>query len=317
MRQILLPAVCDATPTTPGGSLDARRPSSSDEFDSVRPGPQVADAAVEQLLAEVVEETQPHPEKLYNELRGTGAIVTGGATGIGRAIALELARHGVHIAFNYLDSGDGTIAAAAERTAAELRQMVTVVCRQCDVRHREAVEAFVAEADQALSGLHILINNAGIAKDRALWRMDDDEWRDVLEVNLTGSFNMIRAVAPILRAQQHGKIVNVASVHGLRSEFGLSNYAASKAGVIGLTRSAAVELGPSNINVNAVAPGYIRTTRLTRGVSPEILDRARERTVLGRLGDPHDVANVVVFLCSERARHITGAVIPVDGGHTL
>jgi 3-oxoacyl-[acyl-carrier protein] reductase len=147
--------------------------------------------------------------------------------------------------------------------------------------------------------------------------MEDEEWQDVLDTNLTGSFNMIRAIAPILRAQQHGKIVNVASVHGLRSEFGLSNYAASKAGVIGLTRSAAVELGPSNINVNAVAPGYIRTTRLTAGVSPEVLDRARERTVLGRLGDPQDVASVVVFLCSERARHITGAVIPVDGGHTL
>jgi 3-oxoacyl-[acyl-carrier protein] reductase len=237
--------------------------------------------------------------------------------GIGRAIALELARHGVHIAFNYLDGGDGRIEAEAERTANELRSMVTVVCRSCDVRDPEAVNSFVAEADQALSGLHILVNNAGIARDRALWRMEDDEWGDVIDVNLTGTFNMIRAVTPILRAQQHGKIVNVASVHGLRSEFGLSNYAASKAGIIGLTRSAAVELGPSNINVNAVAPGYIRTTRLTDGVSPDILDRARERTVLGRLGDPQDVAGVVVFLCSERARHITGAVIPVDGGHTL
>jgi 3-oxoacyl-[acyl-carrier protein] reductase len=297
--------------------LEARRPNSSEEYPGRTPGPQVADEAVEQFLAEVVEDTQPHPEQLYNELRGTGAIVTGGATGIGRATALELARHGVHIAFNYLDTGDGRIEEQAERTAAELRSMVTVVCRSCDVRDPEAVNNFVSEADQALSGLHILVNNAGIARDRALWRMEDDEWRDVIEINLTGAFNMIRAVSPMLRAQQHGKIVNVASVHGLRSEFGLSNYAASKAGMIGLTRSAAVELGPSNINVNAVAPGYIRTTRLTDGVSPEILDRARERTVLGRLGDPHDVANVVVFLCSERARHITGAVIPVDGGHTL
>jgi 3-oxoacyl-[acyl-carrier protein] reductase len=297
--------------------LEARRPHSPEEFRGPNPGQQVADQAVEQLLAEVVEETQPHPERLYEELHGTGAIVTGGATGIGRAISLELARHGVHIAFNYLDTGDGRIAADAERTAAELRRMVTVVCRSCDVRDSEAVNNFVAEADQALSGLHILVNNAGIARDRALWRMEDDEWRDVLEINLTGAFNMIRAVAPILRAQQHGKIINVASVHGLRSEFGLSNYAASKAGMIGLTRSAAVELGPSNINVNAVAPGYIRTTRLTDGVSPEVLDRARERTVLGRLGDPQDVANVVVFLCSERARHLTGAVIPVDGGHML
>jgi 3-oxoacyl-[acyl-carrier protein] reductase len=297
--------------------LDARRRHSPADF-SGSPGPQVADQAVEQLLAEVVEETQPQPKRLYDELFGTGAIVTGGATGIGRATALELARHGVHIAFNYFDDGDGRVEADAERTANELRRMqVTVVCRACDVRDPEAVDAFVAEADQALSGLHILVNNAGIARDRALWRMEDEEWQDVLDTNLTGSFNMIRAIAPILRAQQHGKIVNVASVHGLRSEFGLSNYAASKAGVIGLTRSAAVELGPSNINVNAVAPGYIRTTRLTAGVSPEVLDRARERTVLGRLGDPQDVASVVVFLCSERARHITGAVIPVDGGHTL
>jgi 3-oxoacyl-[acyl-carrier protein] reductase len=297
--------------------LYARRRHSSDDFTGSS-GPQVADQAVEQLLAEVVEDTQPQPARLYDELFGTGAIVTGGATGIGRAIALELARHGVHIAFNYLDGGDGRIEEEAERTANELRRMqVTVVCRPCDVRDPEAVGSFVAEADQALSGLHILVNNAGIARDRALWRMEDDEWRDVLETNLTGAFNMIRAVSPILRAQQHGKVVNVASVHGLRSEFGLSNYAASKAGLIGLTRSAAVELGPSNINVNAVAPGYIRTTRLTDGVSPEVLDRARERTVLARLGDPQDVANVVVFLCSERARHLTGAVIPVDGGHML
>ncbi|MGH7464147.1 MAG: SDR family NAD(P)-dependent oxidoreductase [Longimicrobiales bacterium] len=298
----------------------ARRRHPSDEYPGSpgSPGHQVADHAVEQLLAEVVEEAQPQPERLYDELFGTGAIVTGGATGIGRATSLELARHGVHIAFNYFDGGDGRMEAEAERTANELRQMqVTVVCRPCDVRDAEAVGAFVAEADQALSGLHILVNNAGIARDRALWRMEDDEWRAVLETNLTGSFNMIRAISPILRAQQHGKIVNVASVHGLRSEFGLSNYAASKAGVIGLTRSAAVELGPSNINVNAVAPGYIRTTRLTAGVSSEVLDRARDRTVLGRLGDPQDVASVVVFLCSERARHITGAVIPVDGGHML
>jgi NAD(P)-dependent dehydrogenase (short-subunit alcohol dehydrogenase family) len=147
--------------------------------------------------------------------------------------------------------------------------------------------------------------------------MTDEDWEEVLQTNLTGAFNMIRTVAPILRAQQYGKIVNVSSIHGIRSEFGLANYAASKAGILGLTRSAAVELGPSNVNVNAVAPGYIRTTRLTAGVPPEVLDRARERTVLGRLGGPQDVANVVVFLCSERARHITGAVIPVDGGHLL
>ncbi len=272
---------------------------------------------VEQLLAEV---TEPSAAPLGHDqgLRGLGAIVTGGATGIGRAIALELGKNGVHIAFNYLADGDAEIVAAAEETAGRLRQLeVHVMHRECDVRNTLEVGSFVTEASQAFGGIHILINNAGIARDRALWRMEDDEWEDVIGTNLTGAFNMIRAVAPLMREQQYGKIVNVTSVHGMRSEFGLSNYASSKAGLIGLTHSAAVELGPSNINVNAVAPGYIRTTRLTDGVGPEILDRARARTVLGRLGGPQDVAHVVVFLCSEMARHVTGAIIPVDGGYML
>ena len=285
-------------------------------------GPHVAarpdDAAVEELLAEVVEQTQPHAPLHSDDLRGACAVVTGGATGIGRAIVLELARQGAHIAFNYLDDGDGRIEEEAERTAAELRQMeVKVLYRSCDVRDRTLVDSFVEEATNVLGDVHILVNNAGVARDRALWRMEDEEWNEVIETNLTGAFHMIRAVAPIMRSSQYGKIVNVSSVHGIRSEFGLANYAASKAGILGLTRSAALELGPSNINVNAVAPGYIRTTRLTAGVPPEVLDRARERSVLRRLGDPQDVASVVVFLCSERARHITGAVIPVDGGHLL
>jgi 3-oxoacyl-[acyl-carrier protein] reductase len=299
----------------PSASQDP--PRAAAEYSSSN-GPQVADAAVEQLLAEVGAETQPEPFRPYGELRGWGAIVTGGATGIGRAIVLELARHGVHIAFNYLDEGDGRIQAEAERTVYELKQLeVEVFCQPCDVRDAQAARGFVDSAREILPGIHILVNNAGVGRDRALWRMSDDEWQDVLDTNLTGAFYMIRALAPTFRAQQFGKIVNVSSVHGLRSEFGLANYAASKAGLLGLTRSAAVELGPSNVNVNAVAPGYIRTTRLTAGVSSEVLDRARERSVLGRLGDPQDVANLVVFLCSERARHITGVVIPVDGGHML
>ncbi|HEY0672251.1 MAG TPA: 3-oxoacyl-ACP reductase family protein [Longimicrobiales bacterium] len=276
-----------------------------------------ADPAVEELLAEVTE-THPLAAGQVDDLRGACAIVTGGATGIGRAIVLELARNGADIAFNYLDDGDGRIEEEAERTCSELRQLeVKVLCRSCDVRDRTLVESFVEEARETLGDVHVLVNNAGVARDRALWRMEDEEWDEVIETNLTGTFHMIRAVAPIMRANQYGKIVNVSSVHGIRSEFGLANYAASKAGILGLTRSAAVELGPSNVNVNAVAPGYIRTTRLTAGVPPEVLDRARERSVLGRLGDPQDVASVVAFLCSERARHITGAVIPVDGGHLL
>lgn len=273
---------------------------------------------MERFLAGVVEKTEPQPVRAGDGLSDLCAIVTGGATGIGRATALELARQGAHIAFNYIDEGDGRTESAAANAVEELRQLgVRVFRRECDVRDADAVAEFVAAAEDRLGGLHVLVNNAGIARDRALWHMTEQQWRAVVETNLTGAFHMTRAVAPVLREQQFGKIVNVSSIHGIRSEFGLSNYAASKAGLIGLTRSAAVELGPSNINVNAVAPGYIRTTRLTDSVSAEVLDRARERAVLGRLGDPQDVANVVVFLCSEHARHMTGAIVPVDGGHLL
>ena len=274
---------------------------------------------VEQLLEAVVEEPDPQPIPREGSLRGRCVIVTGGATGIGRAICLEFARHGAHVAFNYFShGGDRDLAAEAERTAREIAEFeVHVFVEECDIRVAPEVDAFVDRANQALGGVHVLVNNAGIARDRALWRLSDEQWRSVLDTNLTGAFHMIRAVAPIFRRQADGKIVNISSVHAMRSEFGLANYAASKAGLLALTRSAALELGPSNVNVNAVAPGYIRTTRLTAGVPAEILDRARERSVLGRLGDPQDVANVVLFLCSEFARHITGAVIPVDGGHML
>ena len=276
-------------------------------------------SAVEQLLEDLGEETQPKSLKYGSSLRGRAAIVTGGATGIGRAISLELARNGAHVAFNYYSyDGGGEMRDEAEDTAREIRQLeVKVRCEECDVRDAAAVERFVRNTQDEFGALHILVNNAGIARDRAIWRLSDEQWRSVLDTNLTGAFHMIRALAPLFRRQHDGKIVNVSSVHGIRSEFGLANYSASKAGLLGLTRSAALELGPSNVNVNAVAPGYIRTTRLTSGVPAEILDTARERAVLGRLGDPQDVANVVVFLCSEYARHITGAVIPVDGGHLL
>ena len=281
-------------------------------------GLHVADP-VEQLLEEMVEEAQPRSLNYGNNMRGRIAIVTGGATGIGKAIALEFARHGVHVAFNWFQYDQrGEIRDEAFQTAREIQHMeVRVHHAECDVRDPRAVDRFVAEAVEQLGGVNVLVNNAGIARDRALWRLTDEQWRSVLDTNLTGAFHMIRAVSPIFRRQHDGKVVNISSVHGIRSEFGLANYSASKAGLLGLTRSAALELGPSNVNVNAVAPGYIRTTRLTSGVPAEILDSARERAVLGRLGDPQDVANVVMFLCSEYARHITGAVIPVDGGHLL
>ena len=282
------------------------------------PGQGVTGAAVEQLLEEVEAETEPRGQQLtLGGLRGRVAIVTGGSTGIGRAIARALARSGVHIAFNYLDEGEED-RLDAQRTVDELeRAGVRVLCRAVDCTRSDQVTHFVDRVVDELGGLHILVNNAGMARDGALWRMSDDDWQRVIDTNLSGAFYFTRAVASIFRRQEGGKIVNVSSVHALRSEFGLANYAASKAGLLALTRSAALELGPSNVNVNAVAPGYIRTTRLTDGVPSEILDEARERSALRRLGDPQDVAGAVLFLCSEAARHITGVTLPVDGGYLL
>lgn len=293
------------------------RGSNGSNGSEVLPPPQGAEEAVTALLDEVAAETRPQPALEVGGIRGQVAIVTGGSSGIGRAIAVELGRCGVQVAFCFLDDGAKSRLAAQE-VARELRDAeVRTYFRACDVRESQDVKAFVAEVVAELGGIHILVNNAGIGRDRALWHMQDHEWEAVVRTNLDGAFFFTRAVAPHLRAQEYGKIVNVSSVHGLKSEFGLANYAASKAGLIGLTRSAAVELGPRNINVNAVAPGYIRTTRLTAGVPSEILDRARERSALGRLGDPQDVASAVLFLVSEAARHITGTVLPVDGGYLL
>ncbi len=273
--------------------------------------------AVAELLSDVKTRAGPEAMRDSASLGGQCAIITGGSSGIGRATALTLAEHGVNIAFNYLDTGPESREAVQELRELLAQLEVKVFARAGDVRDRAAVAGFVEEANGRLGGLHILINNAGVGRDRALWRMSDDEWQTVIDTNLSGAFYFTRAAAPYFRAQEYGKIVNVSSVHGLSSEFGLANYCSSKAGMIGLTRSAAVELGPSNVNVNAVAPGYIRTTQLTEHVPAEILDRARERSALGRLGDPQDVASVILFLCSEVARHITGAVIPIDGGYLI
>lgn len=250
-------------------------------------------------------------------MRGNTAIVTGGASGLGRAIGLEFARHGVNVAFNYVELAGRDISAEALLTEAALRAHgVQVYCEHCDVRDRNAVDVFVTQARDYLGGLHYLVNNAGVHHDAALWRMSESAWKNVLETNVTGSFNCIGAVAGTFREQRYGKIINIASHQYARPSFGAANYTASKAAVVGLTKAAAVELGPYNINVNAVAPGFLRT-ELVEALPAHILEEAERRAALCRLGDPEDVAPLVVFLSSDEARHITGQVILVDGGETL
>jgi 3-oxoacyl-[acyl-carrier protein] reductase len=261
---------------------------------------------------------RPEPHALdKREMRGNTALITGGASGLGRAAALEFARRGVNVAFNYIELKGRDIAAQALLTETTLRGYgIEVFSECCDVRERDVVEAFVARASEAIGGPHYLVNNAGIHADGALWRLSDEAWRDVMETNVTGAFNCIRAVIPIFRRQRYGKIVNIVSQQVYRPGFGVSNYATSKSALVGLTKSAAVELGPYNVNVNGVAPGFVRT-ELVAALPPDLLEEARQRTVMGRLADPEDVTPLIVFLCSDDARHITGQVILVDGGVTL
>ena len=248
---------------------------------------------------------------------GKTAFVTGGATGLGRAMALEFGRLGCNVAFCFWNMPGRDVREMALLTETTLAAMgVKVFADTCDVRDRQQVARFVAQAKQRFGTIHYLINNAGIANDGALWRLSESNWNDVISTNLIGANNCLAVVAPLFRAQRFGKVVNISSHQSTRPGFGVTSYAASKAGLEGLTRAAAVELGPSNVNVNAVAPGFVRTERL-QTLPPEVIARAKSSTVLGRLAEPEDIAHVVSFLCSDEARHVTGQVIDVDGGLSL
>ncbi len=260
---------------------------------------------------------EPQPAPVRKGWRGKVAVITGGATGLGRHIAIEFGKLGCHVAFCYVNLPGRDVSEQAVLTETTLSAMgIGVLACRCDVRDRLAVERFLKEVRDRLGGLHFLVNNAGIANDGALWRLSDDAWREVLDTNVTGAFNCIRTVAPIFRTQHFGKIVNVSSHQAERPGFGVANYAASKAALLGLTRAAAVELGPANVNVNAVAPGFIRTERMAM-LPSEVIERAEKSSVLGRVAEPDDVAHVISFLCSDSARHITGQTIVVDGGLSL
>jgi 3-oxoacyl-[acyl-carrier protein] reductase len=250
-------------------------------------------------------------------MKGRVAIVTGGATGLGRAVGLEFAQVGCAVAFNYVELPGRDVGAQAVLTETAIKACgVPCYSALCDVRKMEAVEKFIGEVRSRLGGVHYLINNAGVAHDGALWRLTQEAWQEVLDTNVGGAFNCIHTVAPHMRAQRYGKIVNIASHQAFRPGFGIANYAASKAALIGLTKSAAVDLGSAGINVNAVAPGFIRT-ELLKQLPREVLERAEHESVLGRVAEPEDVSRVILFLCSEAARQITGQVIVVDGGLTL
>ena len=241
------------------------------------------------------------------ELDNKVAIVTGAARGIGKAIARRLSQAGAAVAICDLMEG---ISATAE----ELRSGgANILSLQVDVTDMEAVESMVQTTIDSLGRVDILVNNAGIVRDALLVRMKESDWDAVIAVNLKGAFNCIKAVARPMMKQRYGKIVNLSSVMGLTGNVGQANYSASKAGIIGLTKSAAKELGRRGVTVNAIAPGFIMT-KMTESLPEDQRKNALDNIPLGFLGSPEDVANVAAFLVSDSARYITGQVIQVDGG---
>lgn len=245
-------------------------------------------------------------------LEGKSAIVTGGSLGIGTSIALKLAEFGANVAINYRKHKDE--AEEVVRKIQEMGQKGLVV--QADISNFKDAGKMVEKVVSEFGGIDILVNNAGINWDGVIWKMTEEQWDAVLNINLKGYFNYIRSVAPIFREQKSGKIVNVTSINGLRGKFGQSNYSASKAGIIGLTKTVARELGKYGVNVNAVAPGLIETDML-KNADDSVRTAALEDIVIKRIGQPNEVAEVVAFLCCENSRHITGEVIKVDGGQYI
>ena len=246
------------------------------------------------------------------DLKGKRAIVTGGSIGIGAAIALKLGEAGADVALNYRKHDT-----EANAVVVKLQEMgVKGLAVQADVSVFSDAQNMVDKVVKEFGGLDILICNAGINRDAVIWKMTEEQWDAVININLKGYFNYIRAAAPIFKEQGSGKIVNITSINGLRGKFGQTNYSASKGGIIALTKALAKELGKFNVNVNAVAPGLILTDMMEK-IPDQFKQLAIDETVLKRLGDPDDVAEVVTFLCSDLSKHVTGEVIKVDGGQYI
>jgi 3-oxoacyl-[acyl-carrier protein] reductase len=236
----------------------------------------------------------------FCSLEGKTALVTGGSRGIGRAIALELARAGASVTLSYRSGKDDAEAIAGDAGAKAV---------QADVSDPEEAKRLVDESGE----LDILVNNAGVTRDGLIARMSDEDWRDVIETNLGGVFHTCRAAARGMMKRRRGAIVNISSIVGVHGNPGQTNYSASKAGIIGFTKALARELGNRGVRANVVAPGYV-DTRLTQAIADEMRELMLANTPLGRFGQPEDIAGAVRFLCSDEASFITGEVLLVDGG---
>jgi len=237
------------------------------------------------------------------------AIVTGGSRGIGKAIVTELANAGVKVVINYSGS---------EHRAIELQQSIQAsggesAIFKANVANAQEVEQLIEYTLEKYGKIDILVNNAGITRDTLLMRMKETEWDEVIDVNLKGVFNCIKAVTRPMMKQRNGRIVNIASVVGISGNAGQANYVAAKAGVIGLTKTAAKELATRGITVNAIAPGFIETD-MTDKLNDTVKEEILKQIPLGTMGQPEDIAHSVLFICSDKARYITGQVIVVDGG---
>lgn len=245
-------------------------------------------------------------------LAGKTALITGGSRGIGVALVRHFAEEGAQVAFTYRKEAEKAAELAGEINNAGGK----VQAYQADTSDFNRAQELVDEIIGTFGSLDILVNNAGMNWDGVIWKMKEEQWDKVISVDLKGCFNYIRAVAPSFREKGNCRIINVTSINGIRGKFGQANYSAAKAGVIGLTKTVARELGNKGITVNSVAPGLIMTDMMQQ-MPEEAMKASLGETVVKRLGEPEDVAWICAFLASERGRHITGEVIKVDGGQYI